>query len=547
MTPQLRAAVQLIRFRDPLLARQVERAASEPRLTTTTARSGHIVPGLLTGGAPRWFHSVYDPTREAGSIVQASGGAPYLVCLGLGGAYHVEEALSSTSVERLLIVERDAGMLRALLESVDMSPVLRDPRVFIALCPNPADLASTLQSDYLPALWGGLGELRLRGREEAESDYFAALKLAMNRGVEVIRGDFAVQARFGRRWIGNLLRNLPAIEGSPSNVPSSDRVVIAAAGPSLDDQYQRLRETASGSYLLAVDTALPALQARGFRPHGVISIDCQHISYQHFRRIDAGTPVFLDVCSPPAVVRRVDTPVFLRGGHPMSAYLAQRWRSLPPVDTSGGNVAHAALSLACSFGAQEIELLGVDLCYPRYAAYARGTYLHHWIQAESSRPRPVHHALWDLCAAAPGVRGTRGRTTHHGPVYTTHTMGNYRERIELFSRTAPARIVQYPGRCPPLNLASTTPTTPRRQAVHSIANREPWTGMLRGYQASLDALDLANRTGWSTHDAGLAMTLLPLTAWILGRRPGGDHRQALVDARNLTCELARQALNAHAS
>ena len=83
---------------------------------------------------------------------------------------------------------------------------------------------------------------------------------------------------------------------------------------------------------------------------------------------------FLDLASPPFLARvRAGKLAFIASGHPFASYIDARWMHFPRIDTSGGNVAHAAVSLARDLGARKITLHGADFSYPGGKPYSRGT------------------------------------------------------------------------------------------------------------------------------------------------------------------------------
>jgi hypothetical protein len=162
---------------------------------------------------------------------------------------------------------------------------------------------------------------------------------------------------------------------------------LDAALPALKNR----REREPDLFLIATDTSFPALLNAGIAPSAVISIDCQLWSFQHFRRA-ADVPLFLDVASPPLLAGRSPAPVFFAGGHPLGRLFAAE-AGLPELDTSGGNVTYAAVSLAESLGAETVELYGADFSYPMGVSYARGTWLYALYDAAQTRLDPAETAF----------------------------------------------------------------------------------------------------------------------------------------------------------
>jgi hypothetical protein len=259
----------------------------------------------------------------------------------------------------------------------------------------------------------------------------------------------------------NILHNLLRAEEEAAPLPRIHRAAVCAAGPSLDLQIPRIaeaRRNGNAPFLIATDTSLPALLGRGLEPDAVISIDCQHISYRHFIpprhsavvrggtisgrvREPGGVPgpyrLFLDLASPPPLASLAARPVFFSAGHPLGAYIASRWRPLPLLDGSGGNVTYAAVSLAEALGAAEVELYGADFSYPLGRTYARGTYIFPYFEVLQNRLEPLEALFSRFLYRSPLEKRIlfRDRQPDSGEsagswYYETETLVRYRESLE---------------------------------------------------------------------------------------------------------------------
>ncbi|MDR1908684.1 MAG: DUF115 domain-containing protein, partial [Spirochaetaceae bacterium] len=365
------------------------------------SRSGDTVPALIAGEESRPLHSLMDPRREAERLITSilgEGDGGCLVFFGLGGAYAIRAALERQDVHRVIALDLEGTA--ELLGALDYSGIFSDRRFSLLADPAPGELEAAVLRLWQPALQGGIRVIPLRPLVEFDGGgaarngaaqgrfaqgAFAQASLEVQAAVDRLSADYSVQAWFGTRWFSNIIRNVFAVEERPP-LPRVDRAAVCAAGPSLEDQMPLLAERREGCWLLSVDTALPALLAAGLEPDAVISMDCQHISYQHFMR--RAPSLFLDLSSPPLLASRSCAPRFFAGGHPLARYLSRRWRSLPELDTSGANVTGAACSLAEYAGAREIELYGADFSYPLGKTYARGIYLYPWFERRQNRLAP---------------------------------------------------------------------------------------------------------------------------------------------------------------
>ncbi|MFW5786560.1 MAG: 6-hydroxymethylpterin diphosphokinase MptE-like protein [bacterium] len=92
------------------------------------------------------------------------------------------------------------------------------------------------------------------------------------------------EVHLGRRWMRNLLRNLPLlVESRDAKDLRTDRpIVVAAAGPSLEETIPVIRRIRREVCVVAVDTAAAPLLAGGVRPDLVVTLDGQWANVQDF-------------------------------------------------------------------------------------------------------------------------------------------------------------------------------------------------------------------------------------------------------------------------
>lgn len=443
------------------LARSLSSAAPFPKLEIIESRKGPLVPVLLRDGRPFPMHSRFDPEAEGRRLADSAPDG-FLVAFGLGGAYHLKPLLEKQTMTGLLIVEKDLAFLKGILEHIDLTRLFADSRVLLVMNPSPDELVRTILDRYLPVLYGNLGSLSLRSRFDSEPEWFTERADALRGIPESLGRDYTVQTRFGRRWFVHTLANLPTSERTGTVLPPSEKFIITAAGPSLHSQLPRIRALhREGAVLLATDTSLPYLLSEGPAPDIVLSIDCQLVSYHHFfKGLPKRTLLLLDLASPPILTRLTDRFLFFASGHPFSLYLNRLYRPFPILDLSGGNVTHAAVSLARAAGAGEIHLFGADFSYPMGNPYAKGTYLYPHFQSRSTRITGSENAFWSFVNASHPHR----EKTNTSWRFRTASMDHYRESLEKTLSSLDINIVQEQGEGVPL--ISTGKSGPHKPSPH---------------------------------------------------------------------------------
>ena len=526
--------------RQPLLAALVRAAAADPRIVPLAARNGRIVPGVHSAAGTVALHSLYDPRQEAERLAGSLQGAGFLVVPGLGAGFHAAALLRHPDVRGLVIIEKSVEVLRSLFALVPLAPLLEDPRVTV--CAGRASIREGILAAWQPAVMGGMRTVPLRPWCEQEKAFFDAAAEEVQEAVEAVRRDYSVQSHFGKRWLTNILLNLPRAGSAPLDHARRALAAVTAAGPSLEMQLPLLAAERYQVYLVATDASLPALLRSGMRPDAVLSIDCQNHGYHHFLQgLPETTSLFLDLASPPLLARRPGTVVFVASAHPLVRYIASQWRQMVPIDTSGGNVTHAAVSLAIELGARRVDVYGADFSYPDGKPYARGTYLYDLFWADQSRVSPAEARFFAFSQGSPQAHRTVVGTK---VLYTTSLLSGYRERFLGLMGSTAAEILPVPGRgldLPPQKRRASPPIQSGGWNRSGRGGPGPgWKELLAGYARKVEQLP-AFSTVSTGETKSIWGTILPVAARVVreGTDPG---LQAVEEARRWTLERIARVL-----
>jgi hypothetical protein len=500
------------------------------------ARNGALIPAVRIPGGKAPLHSLYDPMGESRKLMAGMRNAGCIVILGMGAGFAVAASLEEGGESSVLVIEKDPSTLRALLEHLPIATILEHPRVTVTA--GLEGIRPALLSSWLPALMGGLATAPLRSWCEREHPFFTAATDELRKIVDEVRADYSVQAHFGKRWFSNMLLNMERAESNAPDLSEVTKAHVIAAGPSLENQLAMLAAAEAAGFLLASDTSLPALRRAGIQPDGVLSIDCQNHGYHHFLQgMPEKTALFLDLASPPLLARASARLTFTASSHPFAAYLDARWKRFPKIDTSGGNVTHAAVSLACRLGAHTITVYGADFSYPDGKPYARGTYLFDLFDSRQTRLSPSESRFFSFVHRS---ADTKKELVGKSFRYTTDVMLAYRDRLLRLLRNIPAEVVAVRGGGLSLDHPRETGNPPRMpvqdNAWRLSRPRCSWRRFLADYAANLAALPgLSTPTGSSFQAMGksekeLWGTLLPVAARVIMESPGVAPGAAALDA-----------------
>ena len=422
------------------------------RYTFLNSRSGEIVPAN-----PNPLHSMMDPKREASRLVQAAD-ASFIVFLGLGGGFAPEAALQLTDTQAVIVIDFCIEDIACLFSAIDYTALLKNENFFLLIDPSPKDVKNFIIENYNPSLYGALRTIPLRTRTEQDVSKFEDTIAAIQEAIETVGADYSVQAHFGKRWFSNIIRNVKQAGGCLESFWQDKKnfsvpeAAIVAAGPSLDTQIPSLCEFKSrNGFIISSDTALPALLHNGIEPDAVVSIDCQHISYYHFFGCDLrGIPLILDIASPPMMAGFSSVPVFFSSGHPLAMYVSEAWRPFVHLDTSGGNVTYACLSLAENLGAKHITLFGADFSYIRCQTYARGTYIYPLLTRKQNRLCPLEAGFSAFLYRSPFL--PRENINENAGYFQTRQLRFYQKKLEEKVSRMTAEVSCAQGLGVPLNL-----------------------------------------------------------------------------------------------
>jgi hypothetical protein len=430
---------------DPRLSARINYTDESPSISFSDSRTGVPVPAQAVDGAPRPFHSLMDPLKEGEKYLSLYQGGGYILFLGLGAGYHILPFLKDNLVSEILIIDRDLAVFKSIIDRIDLCPLILDPRVHFLIDEEPDAVSAHVMNTFVPSMDGELKTVTLGSRINTDPGYFDAVMQSVKKNIDAIANDFAVQCKFGKTWLKNMLFNLRLAWESNLVLPGlkpAERFIITGAGPSLEENMKVLKKERKGAFLIASDTSYPALADSGILPDLVLSIDCQHISYHHFiRGLPPGIPLLMDLASPPVLTRLSSNFSFFGSGHPFSQYALNNFRNFIRLDTSGGNVAHTAFSLALKLGAREISLYGVDFAYVRGKTYSRGTYQYLYHLLYQTRLHPEEGAFFTSIFGGNPVDKTPedGRLT-----YTTALMKGYRDSFTgLLEKSSSARVMSH--------------------------------------------------------------------------------------------------------
>lgn len=378
----------------------------------------------------------------------AGGPPPIVIVIGLGDGWLLDALEAAGVPTRVLAIEPNPTRTAAMLARRDWSAwtdtgrltLLRGPayegaaeawRLFGRRPPKPPVIMS-------PAV----------ARESARGA--AEARQVVRRILDGIDANEAARRQFAGRYLLNSLRNLPVIAregdaGTLTGMFAGVPAVVVGAGPSLDQNFDVIRDLATHALVIAVDTALRPLLTAGITPHLVVAVDPSELNGRHLRDLPPGGQPWL------VAEGSLDPAVFSGFTDRTFTFRVSQHDPWPWLDELGagrgslrawGSVLTTAFDLACQAGCEPIVFAGADLAYSRGLQYCRHTtYEPLWAECptdESRAARFATHLATQPTSCVPAVAG--------GDVLTAPHFVQFRDWIVARAAEAgPCRVANVTG------------------------------------------------------------------------------------------------------
>lgn len=344
--------LQLIQQRWPEICAKVE-CSDEPASVEYIEAAES--PTLLVNGIhlSSCFDRVGEAQLQADQLPQTAQSV-WLYGVGCGDLQC--ELLRRESLRQLDVVILSLPLLKSVLRHFDHRQWLGDQRVRLHLARSLDDIRTPFA--VAPACLRIVDDEAARLRDllvlELETRHINARVRSnpqflqqIEENVALVASDASVEALFGTR--------------------RGARFHVAAAGPTLSDHYQRLRERDSNTLLIAVDAALKPLVREGIIPDIVVTIDGVRDHIMALFDLDltpfATTPlVYFPIVHRDVLQRWPGLRYAAYGSSPLYESLLQQHPK--GLLYAAGTVLHAAVDLAVKMGGSEIVMMGTDFSFP---------------------------------------------------------------------------------------------------------------------------------------------------------------------------------------
>ncbi|MGD9689094.1 MAG: motility associated factor glycosyltransferase family protein [Phycisphaerales bacterium] len=397
------------------------------------------------GTMTRALASRRDPLAEARRLADRVDvlESPIVAIVGFGLGYHVAEIASRVGRHGILVVfEPDLPLLRAVFERIDCSAWLE--RTNLIILTDPDDEGSLAGA--------------LRGMEGAIAMGVQVIEHppSMPRFADSAPGLPGPAARFVQRFtriikaarttivtalvqtegtLRNLAQNLDVYATAPgiadlAGAAAGRPAIVVSAGPSLWRNIDLLSDPrVRGRFVvIAVQTVLKPLLARGIRPDFVTALDFHEISRRFYEGLTPadveGVTLVIEPKVNPAVPLAFPGTIRCAADPFLDRLLGEDLARPLGTLTPGATVAHLAYYLARHLACDPVILIGQDLGFTDGQYYSAGAAIHDVWAAELNEFNTLEMLEWQRIARMKGQ--LRRETDQLGrAIYTDEQMSTY--------------------------------------------------------------------------------------------------------------------------
>lgn len=300
-----------------------------------------------------------------------------IIAFGIGLGYLLDELYTNFS-SKIFIYEPDLLLLHFVLHNIDITTHLKSGRVFIT---NDLDeLLKKISSEYIT-------------KDKVEVVYLKNYAIIKNKELLIMSQkvydickskivDVNTIAKFSRTWLHNTLSNIIYVNNSNSYLLSDlenkfkgQTALVAAAGPSLNDNIDKIKANRGKLVIFAVNKVAKYLVSKGIIPDFVVCLDAKNMQRtlgevsQSLNSVNCITDIRTD-CS---IQNFGFKKVFynFNDSDMMSKKIAQYNPAIKLYET-GGSASTFALAAACNMGFSKIIMAGIDLAFKDDVIYADG-------------------------------------------------------------------------------------------------------------------------------------------------------------------------------
>lgn len=426
----------------PSAVRAIAGSAPSPTLRAITASTGAPAFTHGMGSVERALCSRRDPIAEARRFADLLDprDAGAAIILGFGAGHHVAEVSRRyAGTGGVLVYEPDVPLLRFVLERVDHSAWLAVGHTALLIDPNDTVAMTNAFRGIEPLIAMGIRLMPHAPSVPRLGDSAARFGEQLTSVVRAIKTNVLTTLVQSPTTLRNILMNLShyATGGGIAplaGVAAGRAAIVVSAGPSLRRNLDQLADprVRERVVVIAVQTVLKTMLARGIRPDFVTALDYHEVSrrfYEGLTESDCrGVTLVVEPKANPAILDAFPGRILCAEDELAEAVLGDLRRAHGPI-TPGATVAHLAYHLARHMGCDPVILIGQDLGFTDGQYYAAGAAIHEVWSSELSAFRTLEMFEWERIVRT-RHRLHKASDPAGRPIYTDEQMLTYLIQFE---------------------------------------------------------------------------------------------------------------------
>jgi len=471
--------IQILAAKNSELSCRLQNVSGE-YIEVLESKTGDPVPCInIDDGRKLFVHSRIDPLREAERFISEIdlSDKDLVIVLGFGFGYHCEFLLKKiSSAVNIIVIEKDEVLLKKAFQFRDLETLIKRENFYIL-----ADPAEGFLSDFFRGKSSrNVLFITHRGSAQLYPDYYQNIVSVIKSYISTKDVNIATLARFEKTWGSNTARNIGVISQSCGvnqffNMFSDIPAIVVAAGPSLTQSIEFIKNNIDKAVIIAVDTSYKLLIDNGITPHFCLSVDPQLINARYYEGIgETDTILVSDPTVHPSIFR------FFKGRVSVTRIAFDMMKWIDDICgekgelTHGGSVSTNAYDFARRLGASPVMMVGQDLSFTSGLAHAKGSYLDEQIHNRTYKFNNAQMYNRRQLASLPpvylkGVRGQRVRTNQKMMIF--QSWFEKRNDSDLINATYNGVFINGVKNIPHDKLNSDYPVIDIRKKIDELYNR----------------------------------------------------------------------------
>jgi len=321
------------------------------------------------------YHKPFDVLENQIKSAEKKG---YYYVFGFGAGYHIKTLKKLIPNCLIIAFENNIELFDVVMKNIELSDILSDYSFKLLLKPNgEEDVILRLEKKFGGIIISNNISIINFDRDPAYiaiNDLLTGKTKIKNKNIEFLKQietNILTLKKFGDCWTKNIIDNAERYLKSPSlkkfySLFEAIPCILAAGGPSLDNDIENIIKLKNKILIICVDTALKNFLKKGVEPDIIVSVNISKENLKYLQNAECGSVLICDIAMPESITKNFEgRTVFVHYGHSIA-----EWLDLQKIETDKtagmGSVTAVALDVANKLFCNPVFLAGTDFAYSYY-------------------------------------------------------------------------------------------------------------------------------------------------------------------------------------